>query len=255
MGPVTFAVTGDAYDRFIGRYSREIAPRFIEFAGVDRGPVLDLGCGPGGLTVALAGRLGAGNVAAVDPSESFVAVCRARAPGVDVRLASAEALPFDAGAFTAVLSQLVLSFVADAPRALAEAVRVVRPGGTVAACTFAADGFALVGTFWQAALRFDPAAPDDARLPFRREGELLAVFQGAGLRDVTVGRIDVEAGYSGFDDFWNPFAFGIGPTGAYLARQPEARRAEIREACREILGGPSGPFTLAARVLAVRGRS
>lgn len=246
---------GDAYDRYIGRYSRELAPRFIDFAGVDRGPVLDLGCGPGGLSLALASRLGAQGVAAVDPSESFVAACRARVPGADIRLARAESLPFAPATFEGLLAQLVLSFLSDAPRAMAEAMRVVRPGGTVAACMFASDGLAVSATFWRAALRFDPAAPDDARLPFRKEEDLLALFRSAGLRDVASGRIDLEARYADFDDLWAPIASGVGPTGDYLVRQPEERRAEIRDECREILGRPSGAFTLPARVLAVRGRT
>ncbi len=244
---------GDVYDRYIGRYSRELAPRFIDFGGVDHGPVLDVGCGPGGLTLALASRLGAQGVAAVDPSESFVTACQARVPGADIRLARAEALPFAPATFEAVLAQLVLPFLADAPRAMAEAMRVVRPGGTVAACMFASDGLAVSATFWRAALRFDPAAPDDAHLPFRKEGELLALFHSAGFRDLEAGRIALEAGYADFDDFWEPFASGVGPTGDYLVRQSTRRRAEIRDECREILGRPAGAFTLPARVLAVRG--
>ena len=253
MGQVSFLVPGDAYDRFVGRYSRQLAPRFLDFAGVGSGPVLEVGCGPGALTAVLAARFGAAGVAAVEPSEPFAAACRARVPGADVRAAGAEALPFPEDTFGAVLSQLVLSFVGDAPRAMAEMLRVVRPGGTVAACTFAADGFALVGTFWRAALRLDPAAPDDARLPFRTEESLVTLWRESGLRDVELGRIDLEARYEDFDDYWDPLAVGIGPTGTYLLRQTPARRDELREGCRELLGGPLGPFTLPARVLAVRG--
>jgi SAM-dependent methyltransferase len=248
-----FAVAAEGYDRFIGRYSREIAPRFLAFAAVEGGPVLEVGCGPGSLTAVLAARFGAGQVAAVDPSEPFVAACRARVPGADVRLAGGEALPFADGSFGAVLSQLVLSFVREPERLMAEVRRVLRPGAVVAACTFEADGFALVRTFWAAARRFDPAAPDDASLPFRREAELLALFARAGLREVRTGTIDVEAGYTGFDDLWDPFSLGIGPAAGWLQAQPEARRAAIREACREALGHPAGPFVLPARVLAVRG--
>jgi SAM-dependent methyltransferase len=253
MSPVSFDVPGDAYDRFVGRYSRQLAPRFLEFAGVESGPVLEVGCGPGALTAVLATRFGASAVAAVEPSEPFTAACRARVPGADVRAAGAEALPFPEDAFEAVLSQLVLSFVGDPPRAIAEMLRVVRPGGTVAACTFAADGFALVGTFWRAALRLDPAAPDDARLPFRTEESLLALWRDSGLRDVALGHIDLEARYQDFDDYWDPLAVGIGPTGSYLLRQTPARRDELREGCRELLGRPAGPFMLPARVIAVRG--
>lgn len=252
---MTFAVAGDGYDRFIGRYSRLLAPRFLEFAGVTSGPVIEVGCGPGALTELLAERFGASRVAAVDPSEPFVDSCRARVPGADIRLGSAEALPFPAGSFEGALSQLVLSFVADAGRTMTEAARVVRPGGTVAACTFEANGFALARTFWQAARRFDPAAPDDARLPFRRSEELWNLWTRAGFRDIESGVIDLEAAYSGFDDYWGPFAFGVGPTGGYLMAQPEDRRASIREACFEILGRPAGAFSLPARALAIRGQT
>jgi hypothetical protein len=120
---------------------------------------------------------------------------------------------------------------------------------------FASDGLAVSATFWRAALRFDPTAPDDAHLPFRREEELLALFRSAGFREVVSGRIDLEARYADFDDFWGPFASGVGPTGDYLIHQPEDRRAEIRDECREILGRPAGAFTLPARVLAVRGQA
>lgn len=250
----SFAVPAEAYDRYIGRYSRLLAPRFVDFAGVSAGPVIDVGCGPGGLTELLAERLGAPNVAAVDPSEPFLAACRARVPGSDVRRGSGEALPFGDRTFQAALSQLVLTFAADARRMTAEMSRVVRPGGTVAACTFAADGFALVATFWRAALRFDPRAPDDARLPFRRMPELIELWGQAGLRDVVTDVIEVEGAYADFEDFWAPFEFGIGPAGGYLVAQPEDRRAAIRDACFEILGGPTRPFSLPARVMAVRGR-
>lgn len=251
---MSFAVPGEVYDRYIGRYSRALAPRFIDFAGVDRGPVLDVGCGPGGLTLALASRLGTQGVVAVDPSASFVAACQARAPGADIRLARGEALPFPPATFEAVLAQLVLPFLSDASSAMAEAKRVVRPGGTVATCMFASDGLAVSATFWRAALRFDPAAPDDAHLPFRKEGEILALFHSAGFRDVMAGRIDLEARYEDFDDLWEPIASGVGPPGDYLLRQSTERRAEIRDECRAILGRPAGPFTLPARVLAVRGK-
>lgn len=251
---MTFDVAGDRYDRYIGRYSRALAPRFLEFAGVESGPVLDVGCGPGSLAAVLAERFGPSGVAAVDPSAPFVAACRARVPGADVRVASGEALPFGDGSFGAALSQLVLSFVKDPGRMAAEMSRVVRRGGAVAACTFEASGFELVRTFWKAAFRLDPGAPDDARIPFRRMQELVDLLGGAGLRDVASGVIEIEARYEDLDDLWSPFAYGIGPAGEYLVAQPEERRAAIREACFEILGRPSGPFSLPARVIAVRGR-
>ncbi len=252
---MSFDVAGEAYDRLVGRWSRLLAPAFLDFAGVEGGPALDVGSGPGALTAVLAARLGPSTVSAVEPSPPFAAACRARVPGVEVRVAGAEALPFADGAFAAALSQLVFSFVPDPARATAEMARVVRPGGVVAACTWAWDGFPLAQVFWQAALRFDPAAPDDAGLPVRRPGQLAALWRGAGLRDVAETTLDVDVTYSDFADFWGPFAGGAGPPGGYRVRQPEPRRAEIREAVREILGDPRGSFTLHAHALAVRGRA
>jgi SAM-dependent methyltransferase len=250
---MSFDVAADGYDRFIGRYSRELAPRFATFAGVDAGPVLDVGCGPGALTSELAKRVGAANVSAVDPSEPFVAATRARVPGADVRLGSGEALPFEDRTFTRALSQLVLSFVRDADRMASEMVRVVQPGGTVAFCMFEANGFTLVRTFWDAALRFDPKAPDDAQLPFRRMDELVGLCQRARLKDVVTDELVLEAAYASFEDLWSPFAFGIGPAAGYLQKQTAARRDAIRDACFELLGKPGGAFVLGAKVLAVRG--
>jgi SAM-dependent methyltransferase len=251
-----FDVAAEGYDRFIGRYSRALAPRFADFAGVvgvGEGPALDVGCGPGALLAELAGRVGAAQVAGVDPSPPFVAAARARVPGADVRSATGEALPFQDASFTAALSQLVIAFVKDADRVAAEMRRVVRPGGVVAFAMFAHDGFDLVRTYWKAALRFEVKAPDDARLPFRRLPELVGLCERAGLREVATAELPLEAAYAGFDDLWAPFSFGVGPTGEHLKAQPPARQAELREACFELLGRPAGPFTLKARVLAVRG--
>lgn len=252
---MSFDVAANAYARYIGRYSTPLAPRFIELAEVASGSALDVGCGPGALTRELAARLGASSVAAVDLSEPFVAACRASVPGADVRLASAEALPFEDDTFDAALAQLVLSFIRDADRAAAELVRVVRPGGTVATCMFEANGFTLVRIFWEAALALDPEAPNDARLPFRRMPELVSLFERAGLEDIATDVIDIEAEYADFDDYWAPFSFGIGPAGIYLAAQSVERRAALRDACFEALGGPTAPFTLDAKVLAIRGRA
>ncbi len=250
-----FDVAADAYDRFMGRYSRLLAPRFADWAGVSEGPALDIGCGPGALVETLAARLGPDAVAAVDPSESFVAACRTRVPGADVRRATAEAVPFGDREFAAVLSQLVLSFVRDPPRMAAEMTRVARPGGVVAACTWEAGGVAMLRTFWRAAKRVEPAAKDESDMPFRRAPELMALWQDAGLRDVETDVLEVNAPYANFDDFWLPMSAGVGPVGDHLSRQPDTARQAIRDACFEILGAPAGSFSLPARAIAVRGRA
>ena len=134
---MSFEVAAEAYDRFMGRYSVQLAPQLADFAGIAAGQrVLDVGCGPGALTGELVQRLGAEAVTAVDPSEPFVAAAKARHPGVEVQRASAESLPFDDGAFDAALAQLVVHFMADPVAGLREMARVTRPGGVVAACVW-----------------------------------------------------------------------------------------------------------------------
>jgi len=140
---VSFDVDADAYDRFIGRYSRPLAALFVTFAGITDGQrALDVGCGTGALTAALVERLGAGAVSAIDPSESFVRSTQARFPEVEVRRASAERLPFEDASFDSALAQLVVHFMTDAAAGAREMVRVTRPGGVVAACVwdFAGSG-------------------------------------------------------------------------------------------------------------------
>jgi SAM-dependent methyltransferase len=160
---VTFRASADVYDRHVGRYAPRLSAAMIAAPGVARGErVLDVGCGPGGLTRALADLLGADAVAAVDPSDTIVDACRERVPSADVRLARAEALPFADGTFDVVLSQLVINFLEDADAGLSEMRRVAKPGGTVAGCVWDyADGMRMLRTFWDAAIELDPAAPDE----------------------------------------------------------------------------------------------
>ena len=137
LGAMSFAAGADAYDRFMGRYSVELAPLFADFAGVEGVErVLDVGCGPGALTAELAGASAPSAVTAIDPTEAFVAAVRERNPGVDVRQASAEDLPFPGGEFDAALAQLVVHFMADPVAGLAEMGRVTREDGVVAACVW-----------------------------------------------------------------------------------------------------------------------
>ena len=134
---MSFDVAADAYDRFMGRYSAQLAPGLADLGGVQAGQtVLDVGCGPGALTAELVRRLGPDAVAAVDPSESFVAAARARHPGVDVRLSAAEDLPYPDGTFDAAFAQLVVHFMTDPVAGLAEMARVTRADGVVAACVW-----------------------------------------------------------------------------------------------------------------------
>ena len=251
-----FTATADAYDRYMGRYSRPLARELIAFARVEPGSrVLDVGCGPGSLTAALAETLGAANVSAADPAEQFVDACAERVPGADVRRAAAEQLPWPDDEFDATLSQLAVNFYADPEAGIRELRRVTRPGGVVAACTWDyANGMEMLRLFWQAAVALDPDAPAQSEaMRMRSEAELREAWEDAGLADVGTGELVVETRYADFDDFWEPFLGGVGPGGAYVASLDEERRAALREECRRRLGAPAGAFTLAARACAVRG--
>ena len=250
-----FDVAASAYDRFMGRYSTLLSGQMADLAGVrPEQHVLDVGCGPGALTAELVSRTGASNVAAVDPSASFVEAARARHPGVDVRQASAEKLPFDDDAFDAALAQLVVHFMTEPVRGIGEMGRVVRPGGVVAACVWDHAGAnGPLALFWDKARDLDPEVADESRLPGVREGDLARLFGEAGLRDVESTVLSADLEHPTFDAWWQPFTEGVGPAGAYLAGLSQDRQVELREACRAAL--PDGPFTVVARAWAARGEA
>lgn len=248
-GARTFGVAGATYDSFMGRYSRSLAVPFADAAGVHAGQVaLDVGCGPGALTGVLVERLGAEAVTACDPSPGFVAECAARYPGVRVESGRAEALPFETGCFDHAMAQLVLHFVSEPERAAQELRRVVRPGGRVSACVWDfADEMEMLRGFWDAALEFDPGAPDEARtLRFGRPGEIAELFGSAGLRDVVESTLSVSSSYASFEELWQGFLAGVGPAGAYCAALPEEGRRRLHDALFRRLGSPAGAFTLGA---------
>jgi SAM-dependent methyltransferase len=250
---VSFAVGADAYDRFMGRYSVPLASLLADFAEVAAGQrVLDVGCGPGALTTELVARLGPAAVAAVDPSEPFVAAARERHPGVDVQRAAAEELPFAAGEFDATLAQLVVQFMADPVAGLQEMARVTRKDGIVAACVWDhAGGQGPLSLFWQAARELDPDVEDESERAGTREGHLAELFEAAGLGEIEQGALSVRVQHPSFDDWWEPFTLGVGPAGAFVASLDADGQARLRERCRELL--PDAPFVPPARAWAARG--
>ena len=252
---MSFAVPADSYDRFMGRFSTQLAAPFADFAGVAPGQrVLDVGCGPGALTSELVGRLGPDSVAAVDPSESFVAAARERHPGVRVERAPAEQLPFPDGEFDAALAQLVVLFMDDPVAGLREAGRVTRGGGVVAACVWDhGGGRGPLSHFWKAARTVDPQLSDESGLPGVNEGELGELFAAAGLQSVEESVLSVGRRYETFDEWWEPYTLGVGPAGAYVARADDELRERVREACRALL--PPPPFTIEADAWSARGRA
>jgi ubiquinone/menaquinone biosynthesis C-methylase UbiE len=250
---VSFDVAAEAYDRFMGRYSAQLSPQLAQFAGVRGGQhVLDVGSGPGALTAELVSRLGAGNVIAVDPSESFVAAARMRHPGVEVLRAAAEHLPFLDDSFDAALAQLVVHFMSDPVAGLSEMKRVTRPGGVVAACVWDhGGGRGPISVFWQAVRQIDSGVPDESERAGTREGHLAELFKAASIRQVAQTEMSASREYPTFDDWWEPYTASVGPAGAYVAGLSAERRAELRERCRKLL--PPPPFVVTAWAWAARG--
>jgi len=250
---MTFEVAAEAYDRFMGRYSTQLSAGLADLAGVAAGQrAIDVGCGPGALTAELVARLGPGAVAAVDPSEPFVAAARSRHPGVDVRQAAAEDLPYEDSEFDASLAQLVVHFMADPVAGLAEMARVTRADGAVVASVWdLAGGRAPISVFWQAALELDPDAKDESSFPGTRAGHLAELFAAAGLREIEETELSASVEHESFADWWRPYTLGVGPAGAYAQSLGEADRAVLRDRCEELL--PDAPFTLTATAWAARG--
>lgn len=252
---MSFDVAAEAYDRFMGRYSRPLAGRFAEFAGVTAPQrVIDVGCGPGALTDELLRRLNADAVSAVDPSEAFVTALRRRNPGVSAHVASAEHLPFDDGAFDAALAQLVVNFMTDQIAGLREMARVTQPGGIVTACVWDhGGGRGPLSPVWAAARALDASIQDESQLPGANTGDLAELFVAAGLEDVHEGTLSVEVEHASFEDWWEPYTLGVGPIGSYVGRLGETQRSALRELCRERL--PTAPFVISADAWAARGRA
>lgn len=243
---MSFDVTADAYGRFMGRFSEQLAVSFADSAGLtpaDR--VLDVGCGPGALTAELITRLGLDQVEAVDPAPRFVEAARARFPGLDVRLASAEDLPFADDVFDAALAQLVVHFMEDPVAGLREMGRVTASGGLVSACVWdLAGNRSPLSTFWSVVREIDPTAVTESGLAGARSGQLVELATAAGLVDPVGSTLTVTVEYADFEDWWEPYLLGVGPSGTYLARADDARRDAIRERCREVL--PDGRFDVVA---------
>src|SRR3954447_11956608 len=249
-----FASPADHYDRFMGRYLPTLAPAFADFAGVEAGMrVVDVGCARGGLTAELAAGVGGDQVAAVDPAEQFVAACGERNPEADVREGVAEELPWPDDAFDAAVSSLVVAFMRDADRGLGEMARVTRPGGTVAACMWdiAGGGMEMLSRFWRAVRAVGADSSGEQTRAGTSEGDLVERLRGVGLEDVEDGTLTAHAEYEGFDDFWNPFLYGVGPAGQHLRTMDQREQDRIRDALRTEFG--DDPFVLEARAWAARG--
>jgi SAM-dependent methyltransferase len=235
---VSFDVPADAYGRFMGRFSEPLAAPFADVASVSAGQTaLDVGCGPGALTAVLADRLGADAVAGIDPSEPFVAAARSRLPDVDIRRGGAETLPWDDDTFDRTLAQLVVHFMRDPVAGLREMGRVTRADGVVAACVWDhGGGRGPLSAFWKAAHDIDPSVRGEGGLPGSRAGHLVELAGLAGLRDVREHVLTVTVRAGDFQAWWEPYTFGVGPAGEYVASLAPEHRERLRARCHDLLG-------------------
>jgi SAM-dependent methyltransferase len=254
--------SGRDYESYVGRWSRLVAPAFLDWLAVPEGAAwLDVGCGTGALTVAILAGCDPRSVVGVDPSAAFVAHAQATVTDQRARFLVGDAgtTGLGDGAVDAVVSGLVLNFVPDLAAALAEAQRVARPGGLVAGYVWDyADGMELLRRFWDAAVALDPSAAgfdEGVRFPNAAPGPLTAGFQAAGFRTIEARPIDVPTVFAGFDDLWAPFLRGTGPAPAYVASLGAEARDALRERMRAtVAAAGDGSIRLVARAWAVQGR-
>jgi SAM-dependent methyltransferase len=252
---------GDAYEPYVGRWSRRVAREFLAWLAVP--PALwwlDVGCGTGALSQTILERASPQALQGIDPSTGYLAYARARIRDGRASFATgdARALPLAAAAFDVVVSGLVLNFVPDPPAALDDMTRVVRRGGIVAAYVWDYAGqMQLMRHFWDAAVALDPAAAEldeGRRFALCRPNPLERLFQAASLSHVEVRAIDIPTHFRDFDDYWSPFLGGQGPAPGYALSLTEARRTELRERIRAALPiQADGSIQLMARVWAARG--
>jgi len=244
---------GDPYERYVGRWSRRVAPLFLDWLRVPAGSRwLDVGCGTGALSAAILDRCAPASVAGVEPSEGFLATAKANLAGkASLHKGSAATIPLADGSVDAAVSGLVLNFVPDPAAALAEMRRVVRPGGCIAAYVWDYAGkMELMRYFWDAAQELDPAAArldEGIRFPLCNPEPLSRLFGGE------VRGIEVPTPFASFDDYWQPFLGGQGPAPAYAMSLDEGKRNRLRDRLRERLPARSdGSIALTARAWAVR---
>jgi SAM-dependent methyltransferase len=252
---------GDAYEPYVGRWSRPVAREFLGWLAAPPGRRwLDVGCGTGALAETVLALAAPSEVVGIDPSPAYVAFARGRVANPRARfdVGDARALRAPTAAFDAVVSGLVLNFVPEPDRAVSEMARVARPGGVVAAYVWDyAEGMRMMRHFWDAAVELDPSArelDEGRRFPLCKPQPLIDLFRTAGLGGVEARAIDVPTVFRDFEDYWSPFLGGQAPAPGYAMSLGEERRAALRERIRSRLPtNPRGEHHLVARAWAVRG--
>jgi len=256
--------SGDAYEAYMGRWSRLLAEQAVRWLDPERGLAwLDVGCGTGALASAILKLADPSSVVACDPSESFVEYAKSRLAGskISVVVAGSDRLPERPGGFDRIVSGLVLNFVGDPRQFVRDMRERVRPGGIVAAYVWDyAERMEYLRLFWDAAVATDPKAKgelDEAvRFPMCRPEALESIFRDAEMKDVESDAIEIPIHFPTFEDYWRPFLGGTGPVPSYVASLSAEGRAVLRADLESrVPVGPGGEVALVARAWVVRGRS
>ena len=252
---------GEAYEAYVGRWSRRTAIEFLDWLGVRRGAAwLDAGCGTGALTQAILDRCEPKHIDASDLSKGFldVAIHSIHDGRVTFALADASDLPNASDAYDVVVCGLIINAVPDQPKALSEFVRCAKPGATVGLYVWDFDGeMQLLRYFWESANALDPPRDDDEDLSgfaICNPDRLGEAFRDAGLQDVEVRAIDTPTKFKDFDDYWSPFLRGGAPAQQHVAALSDERRAQLRDHIKARLPiAPDGSIPLIARAWAAKG--
>lgn len=255
---------GDSYDAYMGRWSREIAVRFLDWLGADDNlDWLDVGCGTGALSSTILSQCNPRSLIGIEQSDGFVATAQRNVS--DVRAAfevgDAQALPLDDHSKDIVTSALVLNFVPDMPKALSEMKRVARPGGTIAfyVWDYPGGGMEFMRAFWQAAISLDPSASEFAeskRFPFCTADGLTELAADAGLRSIGCSAIEAPTVFKDFEDYWRPFTLGAGPAPGYCVSLAVDARERLRKRLEDDLPRQEdGSIRLKARAWAIKALS
>jgi SAM-dependent methyltransferase len=252
---------GDNYDQYMGRWSREIAPRFLDWLGLASGlDWLEVGCGTGALSGAVVAQSAPRSLTAIDPSEGFVKAARSNVPDsrVTFGVGDAQALPVDSASKDVVVSGLVLNFVPDKERALAEMLRVARRPATIAfyVWDYPGGGVEFMRAFWTAATALNTSAADlteDKRFPLCSADGLIDLAKRAGLASADVTAIEMPTVFKNFEDSWHPFTLGTGPAPGYCASLAPEARQQLKDKLNESLPQrEDGSIHLKARAWAIR---
>lgn len=251
----------EAYGRFMGRWSNLIAPRLVEFANLpDKGQILDVGCGIGTLSFAIAKIRSKCNVVGIDTSKEYIdyAISHNDFANVRFEVGDAQDLAFSDSAFDSCLSLLVLNFIPNIQLAMHEMVRVTRSGGQIIAAIWDYGGrMEMLRKFWEIAVTLDTAAErfDERKMPLCSECELFQLWRSVGLCNINQEPIEVKMTFKTFQDYWGAFLLGQGPAGAYVRQLSKDRLSVLQKEIKERLRieEESTPFTLCSRAWAIRG--